>query len=115
MFFVMQDIIPSTSNGFEKAGIDFFARNYTKKNENALERLVFEMNNLVYDIKSLNYGELNPETGKRKPSTKRGFKTKKEAQHDAAKTEREIAEGTFIGGDKQITFEQVYLQWFETN
>ncbi|MNC11728.1 hypothetical protein D3C75_594350 [compost metagenome] len=61
------------------------------------------------------YGEVNPETGQKKPSTKRGFKTKKEAQLDAAKTEKEVAEGTFISPDKTVTFEQVYKQWYETN
>lgn len=59
------------------------------------------------------YGEINSETGKKKPSTKRGFKTKKEAQLDAAKIETEIAEGTFVSQDKTTTFEQVYNQWYE--
>lgn len=61
------------------------------------------------------YGALNPLTGKKKQSTKRGFKTKKEAQLDAARTEQEIESGTFVEEDKTITFEQVYNQWFETN
>lgn len=52
------------------------------------------------------YSTIDPVTGKKKPSTKRGFKTKKEAQLDAAKTEQDIANGTFINEDKQITFEQ---------
>lgn len=59
------------------------------------------------------YGAINPETGKRKPSTKRGFKTKKEAQLDAAQTEKEIADGSFVAQDRSLTFEQVYLQWYE--
>lgn len=61
------------------------------------------------------YGEINPETGKKKPSTKRGFKTKKEAQLDAAQTEREVADGSFVSQDKITTFQQVYEQWYETN
>lgn len=61
------------------------------------------------------YGELDPETGKKKQSTKRGFKTKREAQLDAAKTEQEVADGTFVSQDKTSTFEQVYEQWYETN
>ncbi|MNB67194.1 Transposase [compost metagenome] len=60
------------------------------------------------------YGPINPGTGKAKPSTKRGFKTKKEAQLHAAQTEREINEGTFIT-DKESTFESVYTLWFKTN
>ncbi|MMZ48245.1 Tyrosine recombinase XerC [compost metagenome] len=59
--------------------------------------------------------EINPVTGKKKPSTKRGFKTKAEAKLDAAQTEKEIADGTFIKQDKTITFEEVYEQWYETN
>ncbi|MFA4137167.1 MULTISPECIES: tyrosine-type recombinase/integrase [unclassified Brevibacillus] len=61
------------------------------------------------------YSTIDPETGKKKPSTKRGFKTKKEAQLDAARTEQQLAEGTFITEDKSsVTFEQVFKQWFET-
>lgn len=61
------------------------------------------------------YGEINPNTGKKKPSTKRGFKTKKEAQLDAAQIEKEVAEGSFVTQDKTTTFQQVYEQWYETN
>ncbi|MEJ8546593.1 tyrosine-type recombinase/integrase [Brevibacillus borstelensis] len=60
------------------------------------------------------YSTIDPATGKRKQSTKRGFKTKKEAQLDASRTEQEIADGTFITEDKVTTFEQVYHQWYET-
>lgn len=60
------------------------------------------------------YSTLDPNTGKKKQSTKRGFNTKREAQLDAAKAEQEIANGTFITEDKLITFEQVYKQWYET-
>ncbi|ETT61868.1 site-specific integrase [Paenibacillus odorifer] len=61
------------------------------------------------------YGEINPETGKKRQSTKRGFKTKKEAQLDAAQIEREVADGSFVAQDKITTFQQVYEQWYETN
>lgn len=60
------------------------------------------------------YSTIDPATGKKRQSTKRGFKTKKEAQLDAAKIEQEIANGTYITEDKYVTFEQVYRQWFET-
>lgn len=60
------------------------------------------------------YSTIDPATGKKKQSTKRGFKTKKEAQLDAARIEQEIANGSFITEDRLITFEQVYKQWFET-
>ena len=35
---------------------------------------------------------INPETGKRQTTTRRGFKTKKEAQSAATKLEQEISE-----------------------
>ncbi|MEI7027578.1 site-specific integrase [Paenibacillus sp. y28] len=60
------------------------------------------------------YGEIDPRNGKKKQSTKRGFKTKKEAQLDAAKTEQELANGTFISEDKTLTFQQLYEQWYST-
>lgn len=60
------------------------------------------------------YGPVDPETGKSKPSTKRGFKTKKEAKLHAAQTETEIQQGNFIT-DKESTFEDVYLLWSATN
>ncbi|QWU15714.1 Site-specific recombinase XerD [Paenibacillus sophorae] len=61
------------------------------------------------------YSTINPETGKRKQSTKRGFRTKKEAQLDAAQTEKEIADGSFVAQDRTITFEKVYEQWYATH
>nr|WP_269847395.1 site-specific integrase [Paenibacillus sonchi] len=60
------------------------------------------------------YGAIDPRTGKAKPSTKRGFKTKKEAQLHAAQTEIEIQEGSFIT-DKNSTFEAIYNLWYATN
>lgn len=61
------------------------------------------------------YAGINPETGKRRQSTKRGFKTKKEAQLDAAQTEKDISDGSFVAQDKTITFEDVYEKWYATN
>ncbi|MBP1312271.1 integrase [Paenibacillus sp. 1182] len=60
-------------------------------------------------------GEIDPVTGKKKSSTKRGFKTKAEAKLDAAQTEKEVKDGKFIIQDKSITFEEVYEKWYETN
>jgi len=60
------------------------------------------------------YSVVDPLTGKKKQSTKRGFNTKKEAQLDAAKTEQEIASGTFITEDRSVTFNEVYKLWYET-
>ncbi|MFW5437080.1 tyrosine-type recombinase/integrase [Paenibacillus apiarius] len=61
------------------------------------------------------YSSIDPVTGKKKPSTKRGFNTKKEAQLHAAQTEQEIASGTFIQEAKSPTFEDVYNQWYATH
>lgn len=61
------------------------------------------------------YGAVDPVTGKKKPSSKRGFMTKKEAQLHAADTEKAIAEGTFLKEDTTTTFEQVYELWYATN
>ncbi|MEK8132939.1 site-specific integrase [Paenibacillus filicis] len=57
---------------------------------------------------------IDPKTGKKKQSTKRGFRTKKEASLDAAKTEQEIANGTFVIEDRFMTFKQLFEQWFAT-
>ncbi|MCG7410602.1 site-specific integrase [Paenibacillus sp. ACRRX] len=59
------------------------------------------------------YGELDPSTGKRKPSTKRGFNTKKEAQLHAAQTEKEIIEGSFLLPSVNPTYGEVYKQWYK--
>jgi len=57
---------------------------------------------------------INPETGKRLTTTRRGFKTKKEAQIAAAKLEQEIASGISIKNDN-LTFQDVYDQWFSNH
>lgn len=61
------------------------------------------------------YTTVDPLTGKKKQSTKRGFDTKKEAQLDAGQMEQEIANGTFVEYSKNRTFEEVYQQWFDTH
>lgn len=61
------------------------------------------------------YSTVDPLTGKKKQSTKRGFSTKKEAQLDAARVESELEKGTFIGSEQNVNFENVYKQWFDTN
>ncbi|RKQ32311.1 site-specific integrase [Oceanobacillus halophilus] len=57
---------------------------------------------------------INPETGKRQTSTRRGFKTKREAQEAATKLEQEITNGLLINNNN-LTFEEVYKQWFENH
>lgn len=57
---------------------------------------------------------INPETGQRQTTTRRGFKTKKEAQIAAAKLEQEIASGISIKNDK-LTFNDVFEQWFSNH
>lgn len=61
------------------------------------------------------YGAVDPITGKKKPSSKRGFMTKKEAQLHAAETEKAVADGTFSKEDTTTTFDQVYELWYATN
>jgi integrase len=57
---------------------------------------------------------INPETGKRQTTTRRGFKTKKEALVAAAQLEQEVANGVKVTNNN-LTFEAVYLQWFEVH
>lgn len=59
------------------------------------------------------YTTIDPQTGKRKQSTKRGFLTKRAAQLDAAKTEQEIASGSFIATSNNPTFKDVFDSWWE--
>jgi len=54
---------------------------------------------------------INPETGKRKTTTRRSFKTKKEAQAAAVKLKQELLNGNLMI-DTNLTFEQVFIQWF---
>lgn len=57
---------------------------------------------------------INPETGKRQTTTRRGFKTKKEAQAVAAKLEQEIANGILINNNN-LTYSEVFNQWFSNH
>ncbi|MCE5168497.1 site-specific integrase [Paenibacillus profundus] len=61
------------------------------------------------------YSTVNPSTGKKKQTTKRGFNTKKEAQLDAGQTEQDLANGTFVEEAESLTFEEVYKQWLATH
>ncbi len=53
----------------------------------------------------------NPLTGKRQTTTRRGFKTKKEAQAAALNLEQELTTGTLIN-NSNLTFNEVYKQWY---
>ncbi|MEM5008357.1 site-specific integrase [Priestia megaterium] len=57
---------------------------------------------------------INPQTGKRKTTTRRGFKTKKEAQVAANKLEQELISGTTID-NLNLTFGDVFNQWFSNH
>ncbi|MGE6833663.1 tyrosine-type recombinase/integrase [Priestia megaterium] len=57
---------------------------------------------------------INPQTGKRKTTTRRGFKTKKEAQGAAAKLEQELLSGISIA-NSNITFDEAFTQWFSNH
>lgn len=54
---------------------------------------------------------IDPKTGKRKTTTRRGFKTKKEAQLAATKLEQEIANGISINTN-YLTYKDVFNEWF---
>ncbi|MEN3776554.1 site-specific integrase [Priestia megaterium] len=57
---------------------------------------------------------IDPQTGKRKTTTRRGFKTKKEAQVAAGKLEQELLSGTSIA-NSNITFNETFFQWFSNH
>lgn len=54
------------------------------------------------------------QTGKKINTTRRGFKTKKEASVMASKIEYEFATGKSLKKSNNILFKDVYLQWYET-
>lgn len=54
----------------------------------------------------------DPQTGKRKQKTRSGFRTKKEAQLEAAKLQQEIGQGTFIN-EKQTVFSEFVEDWLK--
>lgn len=53
----------------------------------------------------------NPETGERQTTTRRGFKTKKEAQEMAAILEQELTSGIVVINNS-LLYEDVFNQWF---
>lgn len=57
---------------------------------------------------------INPETGKRQTTTRRGFKTKKEAQIASFNLEQELASGYFIK-NSSLTYKDVFDQWFSNH
>lgn len=59
------------------------------------------------------YGGIDPKTGKRKRSTKRGFKTKKEAQLAAEEIEKQVRIGTFK--NHKLTYGDVFNEWWITH
>lgn len=56
------------------------------------------------------YGPVDPKSGKRKPSTRRGFKTKKEAQQALKQIEEQLERGMYQ--TKDITYQQVFDEWW---
>lgn len=58
------------------------------------------------------YGGINPQTGKVTKTTRRGFKSKKEATLEASRLELEISQGG-IKKENNIKFKEVYEQWYE--
>lgn len=61
------------------------------------------------------YAGIDPETGKQENITKRGFKTKKEANAWADKTRVALAMGVKLESKKRtkMTFSELYQEWFE--
>lgn len=58
------------------------------------------------------YGGINTQTGKVMKTTRRGFKSKKEATLEASRLELEISQGG-IKKENNIKFKEVYEQWYE--
>lgn len=58
------------------------------------------------------YVGTNPQTGKPKKTSRRGFKTRKEATLAASRLELEASTGS-LQQDNNILFETVYHEWYE--
>lgn len=58
------------------------------------------------------YIGIDPQTGKKKQTTRRGFKTQKEATLEASRLALEVANGSIQRQDN-ITFADVYKDWYE--
>lgn len=56
---------------------------------------------------------IDPKTGNRKTTTRRGFKTKKEAVAAAAEFQKEIDNNALARND--ITFEDVFKEWWDVH
>lgn len=59
------------------------------------------------------YLGIDPKTGKRKPTTRRGFKTKKEAQEAARSLEDEVKSGIYQRSN--LTYKQVFDEWWSAH
>ncbi|MEC2057980.1 site-specific integrase [Peribacillus psychrosaccharolyticus] len=57
---------------------------------------------------------INPETGKRQTTTRRGFRTKKEALQAASRVEQELANGLSLSNNN-LTYKDVFDQWFSNH
>lgn len=58
------------------------------------------------------YSGIDPKTGKRKTTTRRGFKTKKEAQEVAIELEKKVKMGLY--NNTKVTYEDVRQEWWGT-
>ncbi|WP_273125271.1 site-specific integrase [Bacillus weihaiensis] len=56
----------------------------------------------------------DPESGGRLTTTRRGFKTKKEAQQSALKLKQEISNGLSLNSN-DLTYKEVFEQWFSNH
>ncbi|WP_245415744.1 Arm DNA-binding domain-containing protein [Alteribacter populi] len=59
------------------------------------------------------YTGIDPSTGKKKFTSKGGFKTKKEAQMAAVEVEKEVYENTYVQ-EQNITFQEFTVEWINT-
>ncbi|MGG3943019.1 site-specific integrase [Peribacillus psychrosaccharolyticus] len=57
---------------------------------------------------------INPETGKRQTTTRRGFRTKKEALQAASRVEQELSNGLSLSNNN-LTYKDVFDQWFSNH
>lgn len=59
------------------------------------------------------YLGLDEATGRQKNFKRKGFKTKKEAQNSFTRAKHEFNTGCYSAQSKTLTYEQVYLEWWE--
>ena len=57
---------------------------------------------------------INPKTGRRKQKKKGGFKTKKEAEQDAARLTTDLSDGKTYVQESNIIFKDFSTLWLET-